>query len=87
MPPALAFIDLQPEVFGSSAGGQLTVCAAKECTAAELSSVSGNGTARADPFGPPKGCPGNCGGSGLCDTGTGTCECYAGFAGPICAPL
>lgn len=86
VPPATAFVDIQPEVFGSSAGGQLVVCAADSCTVDEQSAVDGDGAAAGDPFGLPMGCPANCGNAGICNTGTGVCECYPGYDGAGCVP-
>lgn len=74
LPPVQAFVDDQPEVMGLSPAGKFKVC--DDCKAEVL-----------PPANPPRPCPNNCSGSGICDLTKGACECDAGFVGTDCSQL
>ncbi|CAD7704606.1 unnamed protein product [Ostreobium quekettii] len=81
LPPVQAYDEQQPEVMGMSAAGDLfEVC--DPSGGDECSEIGADGV-RA-PSEPPKPCPGNCNGLGLCDLSTGKCLCDSGFSGEDC---
>lgn len=73
LPPILAFADDQPELRGSSAAGTFIVCA--DCTEPTYGEIQP----------PPKPCPNDCSGNGVCDLRSGACVCNTGFAGADCS--
>ncbi len=73
LPPVRAFANDQPELMGMTAAGTFTVCA--DCTAPTYGNVPQ----------PPKACPNDCSGNGMCNLRTGACVCVAGFSGNDCS--
>ncbi|KAG2434208.1 hypothetical protein HXX76_007934 [Chlamydomonas incerta] len=73
VPPIRAWAEAQPELMGMSAAGQVRVCA--DCKA----------PGPAPPAPPPRGCPGDCSGHGLCNLAAGTCLCGGGYEGEDCS--
>ncbi len=75
LPPVRAFANDQPELMGMTAAGTFTVCT--DCTAPTYGEVPP----------PPKPCPKDCSGNGVCDLSKGTCVCSDGFTGADCDAL
>ena len=70
-PPAMVSLMMQPEVMGLSAGGTFVVSrAALSAEEMALPAVL-----------PPRSCPADCSGTGVCDVMTGACICRPGAAG------
>ena len=82
-PPAIAFVQDQPEVSGLSAALRFTVCAASTCTPAEVEAAEASRLSI--PGSQPQGCPASCSGAGTCVSDTGTCQCDQGFKGADCS--
>lgn len=78
MPPAIAYVNEQPELMGLAAAQDFTVCASSQCTAEEKATT-------VESEGKRMSCPNNCSKAGLCDTSSGTCVCDIGFAGADCS--
>eukprot|EP00475_Leptophrys_vorax_P031821 TRINITY_DN4847_c0_g1_i3.p1 TRINITY_DN4847_c0_g1~~TRINITY_DN4847_c0_g1_i3.p1 ORF type:complete len:632 (-),score=3.31 TRINITY_DN4847_c0_g1_i3:151-1914(-) len=81
LPPAKASLLRQPEVMGLSPAGSFWVLSEGEKEPAE-SRAAGRRQLHAVP---PKRCPNDCSGSGMCNLATGACICDRLFAGADCS--
>lgn len=80
LPPIKASANLQPEVMGMTAAGQLTVVGdgpGNPVVVGGAASPRRNVTA----------CPGNCNDNGVCLLDGGKCACSAGFSGDDCSKV
>ncbi|PNH12233.1 hypothetical protein TSOC_000852 [Tetrabaena socialis] len=75
LPPIRASADDQPELMGLTAGGKFTVCAG--CA----------GPTYGSPPPPPKPCPRDCNGNGVCNLKTGKCQCDPAFRKSDCSSV
>ncbi|KAG2447335.1 hypothetical protein HYH02_007664 [Chlamydomonas schloesseri] len=75
VPPIRAWVDEQPELMGSTAGAKITVCA--DCA----------GPTYGAPPPPPKPCPGDCSGNGVCNLKTGKCLCNTYWTRADCSRM
>lgn len=83
LPPAIAYVNQQPEVMGLAASQMFTVCADSECTAEEVQAAGTHPLLSRS----LQSCPSACSGAGLCDIGTGKCLCDTGFQGADCSSV
>ena len=71
LPPAIAYVNAQPEVMGLASSQMFTVCANAKCTESEVLEAGPHPLLSRS----LKSCPSDCSGAGLCDIGTGSCLC------------
>ena len=83
LPPAIAYVNSQPEVMGLAASQKFTVCANSKCTDSEIQAAGPHPLLSRS----LSSCPSDCSGAGLCDIGTGVCLCDAGFEGTDCSSV
>lgn len=74
LPPVKAYAVAQPELMGLSPAGYFTVCAERSRCESTAAAVR-----------PPRACPADCSGNGVCNLSNGSCTCDKGFSGAICA--
>ncbi|KAG2434214.1 hypothetical protein HXX76_007940 [Chlamydomonas incerta] len=75
VPPIRAWVDEQPELMGSTAGAKITVCA--DCAGPTYGALPP----------PPKPCPADCSGNGVCNLKTGKCVCNAFWTRADCSRM
>jgi hypothetical protein len=83
LPPAIAYVNEQPEVMGLAAAQEFKVCTSTKCTSVEIKAAAPHPLRS----GTLQSCPSDCSGAGLCDIGTGTCFCDTGFTGADCSSI
>ncbi|PNW72413.1 hypothetical protein CHLRE_16g677205v5 [Chlamydomonas reinhardtii] len=75
VPPIRAWVDEQPELMGSTAGAKISVCA--DCAGPTYGALPP----------PPKPCPADCSGNGVCNLKTGKCVCNAYWTRADCSRM
>ena len=75
VPPTRAWVDEQPELMGSTASAKISVCA--DCAGPTYGALPP----------PPKPCPADCSGNGVCNLKTGKCVCNAYWTRADCSRM